>query len=60
MLAILLALPLIVMNWSDAGIVIFASYIFTGLICLQTEWSRNIMIGLYIVGGFWYLAAGAM
>lgn len=60
MYAILLALPLLLINWSNSGLIYMAVYMFTGLICLQTEWSRNVMIGGYIVFGFWYMAGTSL
>jgi hypothetical protein len=60
MYAILLALPLAIMNLSEVGMALVAVYMFTGLVCLQSEWTRNIMIGCYIVIGFWCIAGSSL
>ena len=56
----LVALPLVIMNLNELGMLLASLFMFTGMVCFQYEWSRNIMIALYIVGGFWWIAAGAM
>ncbi len=58
--AILTAIPMCIMNLNLVGMSLFALWAFTGMMCWQHEWARNLMIGLYIVGGFWVMAAGAM
>ena len=60
MYAILLALPLMIMNLSVPGMLMVAAYMFTGLVCLQYYWTRLILIGVYIVGGFWIIAGSSM
>lgn len=57
---LLAALPMCIINLSDAGMGLFALYMFTGIVCWQHEFVRNLMIGFYIVGGFWLMAASSM
>ena len=57
---ILATLPFCVMNLSEAGMIMVAAYMFTGTVCWQHEFVRNLMIGFYIVGGFWLMAASSM
>ena len=58
--SLLVAIPLCVMNLSDAGVGLIALYMFTGMLCWQDEFIRNLMIGCVIVGGFWLMAASSM
>jgi len=58
--AFLVAFPLCIMNLSEAGMSIAALYMFTGMMCWQNEFTRSLMIGFYIVGGFWYMAGSSM
>lgn len=51
---------MLVVSFNEYGLIWFASYALTGLICWKYEWSRNLMIGCYIVGGFWWIADMAM
>ena len=57
---ILAAIPLLVMNLSEAGLILVSLYMLTGMMCWKVEFVRNLMIGCYIVGGFWYMAASTM
>ncbi len=58
--SLLAAIPMCVMNLSEAGMLMVAVYIFTGMMCWKDEFVRNLMIGLYIVGGFWVIASSSM
>ena len=55
MYTISLALFLSIVTWSEFGMTLAAICIGSALICLQVEWARNILIGLYIVIGFWLM-----
>jgi hypothetical protein len=57
MYTIPLALFLSIVNWTEFGMTLAAISIGSALICLQVEWARNILIGLYIVIGFWLIMA---
>lgn len=56
---VLAAVPLCVMNLSELGLIMVAAYMFTGMMCWKVEFVRNLMIGCYIVGGFWFMASSS-
>ena len=58
--ATIIALFLTISNLNVYGMIMFMMWLTTGMICWKVEWARNVMIGIYIVGGFWYMAASAM
>lgn len=57
--SLIAAVPMCIMNLSEAGMVLVAVYMFTGMMCWKDEFVRNLMIGCYIVGGFWWMAASS-
>lgn len=57
---LLAAIPLCIMNLSEGGLLLVSFYMFTGMICWKDEFIRNLIIGFYIVGGFWLIAGSSM
>lgn len=56
---ILLALFIETINWNEIGMIAFALWYGTGLVCWKYPPTRSFLIAFYMVGFFWYGLAGS-